>query len=95
MNQDNLPDIAYNFLVGGDGNVYEGRGWYTKPQKFLTDPKCSDKTIDIAFIGKYGYPDVEYPWALHDKATELLLEGQDRHIVVLNLLLLYPKEADD
>ncbi|GFY73297.1 peptidoglycan recognition protein, partial [Trichonephila inaurata madagascariensis] len=21
-------DIAYNFLVGGDGNVYEGRGWF-------------------------------------------------------------------
>lgn len=21
-----LPDIAYNFLVGGDGNVYIGRG---------------------------------------------------------------------
>jgi len=20
-------DIGYNFLVGGDGNVYEGRGW--------------------------------------------------------------------
>ncbi|XP_054260779.1 peptidoglycan-recognition protein SC1a/b-like [Macrosteles quadrilineatus] len=21
------PDIQYNFLVGGDGNVYEGAGW--------------------------------------------------------------------
>ncbi len=20
-------DIGYNFLIGGDGNVYEGRGW--------------------------------------------------------------------
>lgn len=20
-------DIGYNFLVGGDGSVYEGRGW--------------------------------------------------------------------
>lgn len=43
----------------------------------------------------FSDPDVEYPWALHDKATELLLEGQDRNIVVLNLLLLFPKEADD
>jgi hypothetical protein len=22
-----LPDIAFNFLVGEDGNAYEGRGW--------------------------------------------------------------------
>ena len=24
---DKLSDIGYNFVVGGDGNVYEGRGW--------------------------------------------------------------------
>lgn len=23
----NHDDIIYNFLIGGDGNVYEGRGW--------------------------------------------------------------------
>lgn len=22
----NMDDISYNFLIGGDGNVYEGRG---------------------------------------------------------------------
>ncbi|XP_043477876.1 peptidoglycan-recognition protein LC-like isoform X2 [Leptopilina heterotoma] len=27
MTSKNWADIAYNFLVGGDGNGYEGRGW--------------------------------------------------------------------
>ena len=22
-----LNDIGYSFLIGGDGNIYEGRGW--------------------------------------------------------------------
>ncbi|XP_054260277.1 peptidoglycan recognition protein 3-like [Macrosteles quadrilineatus] len=26
-----LADIAYNFYVGGDGHVYEGRGWQVAP----------------------------------------------------------------
>lgn len=28
MESRNWDDIAYNFLVGGDGAVYEGRGWH-------------------------------------------------------------------
>lgn len=27
MESKNWDDIAYNFIVGGDGAVYEGRGW--------------------------------------------------------------------
>ncbi|XP_034942308.1 uncharacterized protein [Chelonus insularis] len=30
MTKEGLPDIAYNFLVDGLGNVYEGTGWYTQ-----------------------------------------------------------------
>lgn len=29
MDENKWDDIAYSFVVGGDGNVYEGRGWST------------------------------------------------------------------
>lgn len=44
-------DIAYNFLVGGDGLVYEGRGWDNQgahTKGYNTDSIC------IAFIGTYS-----------------------------------------
>ncbi|KAF5292119.1 hypothetical protein FQA39_LY14074 [Lamprigera yunnana] len=39
-------DIKYNFLIGGDNNVYEGRGW-----DVINFHK--NNTICIAFIGNY------------------------------------------
>lgn len=27
MNKENKSDIGYNFIIDGDGNLYEGRGW--------------------------------------------------------------------
>lgn len=49
----------YSFLVGNDGNVYEGRGWYVKPEKTIIEPESIsnqdlDTTINIAFIGKHS-----------------------------------------
>lgn len=29
MDNEDYWDIGYNFLIGGDGSVYEGRGWDT------------------------------------------------------------------
>ncbi|XP_058456824.1 uncharacterized protein LOC131434187 [Malaya genurostris] len=46
----NLGDIAYNFLIGGDGNVYEGRGWL-KVGAFLRGQ--NSRSEGIAFIGDY------------------------------------------
>lgn len=48
----NLNDIEYNFLVGGDGNVYEGRGWDVAGDH---TPDFDDKSIGIAFIGDFTY----------------------------------------
>lgn len=39
--------------MGSDGNVYEGRGWYVKPEKSIIEPEL-DQTINIAFIGKHS-----------------------------------------
>ncbi|XP_059609420.1 peptidoglycan-recognition protein 2-like isoform X2 [Phlebotomus argentipes] len=46
-------DIAYNFLIGNDGRVYEGIGWdyvgrHTK--------NFNDISIGIAFIGDFTAP---------------------------------------
>ncbi|XP_030762856.1 peptidoglycan-recognition protein LF-like [Sitophilus oryzae] len=46
-----MSDIAYNFLVGGDGAIYEGRGW-----KFHGDhnEEYNSKSLGIAFIGTFA-----------------------------------------
>ncbi|KAH8237637.1 hypothetical protein KR038_003954 [Drosophila bunnanda] len=41
-------DIAYNFLIGCDGNIYEGRGWHTVGAHTLGYNKLS---LGISFIG--------------------------------------------
>lgn len=41
-------------MVGGGGNAYEGRGWYTTTVN--TEPKdlpFQGKTLNVAFIGNY------------------------------------------
>lgn len=58
------PDIGYNFLVGGDGNVYVGRGWDIRNFH-------QDGSIGIAFIGNYLYDELSERMV---EATQLLLE---------------------
>lgn len=43
-------DIGYNFLVGGDGNVYEGRGWDKHGAHTL---RFNNRSIGLAFIGNF------------------------------------------
>ncbi|XP_058386687.1 peptidoglycan recognition protein 1-like [Diceros bicornis minor] len=44
-------DVSYNFLIGEDGLVYEGRGWNT--QGAHSGPTWNAKSIGISFIGNY------------------------------------------
>ncbi|XP_065361314.1 peptidoglycan-recognition protein SB1-like [Calliphora vicina] len=44
----NFSDIAYNFLIAGDGNIYEGRGWGVQGTH---NPNYNNKSISIAFLG--------------------------------------------
>ncbi|CAH1132574.1 unnamed protein product [Ceutorhynchus assimilis] len=43
-------DIGYNFLVGGDGAAYEGRGWIVEGAHTLG---WNSKSIGIAFVGTF------------------------------------------
>lgn len=45
-----FTDIAYNFLVGGDGQVYVGRGWHAQGQHVTGYGSVS---LSIAFIGTF------------------------------------------
>lgn len=44
-------DIGYNFLVGGDGCVYEGRGWDSQGAH---TKGYNVKSIGLAFIGTFN-----------------------------------------
>ncbi|XP_075998708.1 peptidoglycan recognition protein 5 [Genypterus blacodes] len=51
MKERGFADIGYNFLVGGDGTVYEGRGWgvvgaHTKGN--------NHDSLGIAFMGNFN-----------------------------------------
>ncbi|KAM8963447.1 peptidoglycan recognition protein 1 [Lycaon pictus] len=47
----NWCDVGYNFLIGEDGLVYEGRGWDTKGDH--TGVNWNPISIGISFMGNY------------------------------------------
>ncbi|XP_054265147.1 peptidoglycan-recognition protein 1-like [Macrosteles quadrilineatus] len=56
MEEWHLSDIPWNFLIGCDGRVYEGRGWGIHPKKVNSLYKyrqLEGKSYDIAYIGPY------------------------------------------
>lgn len=50
MDHNGWDDIGYNFLVGDDGNIYEGRGWGIKGAH---SPKYNANSLGICFIGNF------------------------------------------
>uniref|UniRef100_A0ABD2WI44 Peptidoglycan-recognition protein n=1 Tax=Trichogramma kaykai TaxID=54128 RepID=A0ABD2WI44_9HYME len=50
MNDLKLDDIGYSFLIGGDGNVYEGAGWYNEGKHTRGYDR---KSVSLAFIGNF------------------------------------------
>ncbi|KAM8902385.1 peptidoglycan recognition protein 5 [Spinachia spinachia] len=50
MTERNFDDIGYNFLVGGDGAVYEGRGWGAVGAHTLGN---NHDSVGIAFMGNF------------------------------------------
>ncbi|XP_066245839.1 peptidoglycan-recognition protein 2-like [Euwallacea similis] len=45
-----LPDIGYNFIIGGDGNIYEGVGWH---KTGAHTRGYNSRSMGIAFIGNF------------------------------------------
>ncbi|OXU20278.1 hypothetical protein TSAR_006685 [Trichomalopsis sarcophagae] len=52
MNDLKWFDIGHSFMIGGDGNVYEGTGWSMEGAHTYGYNK---KSISIAFIGNYQH----------------------------------------
>lgn len=50
MDMRNFSDIAYNFLVGGDGETYEGRSW---DMQGAFAKEFNDRSLGVAFIGDF------------------------------------------
>ncbi|XP_017122020.1 peptidoglycan-recognition protein LF-like [Drosophila elegans] len=67
-------DIGYNFLVGGDGQIYVGRGWYIQGQHVRGYGAIS---ISIAFIGTFV--NMEPPARQIEAAKRLMDEGVRLH----------------
>ncbi|KAH8418234.1 hypothetical protein KR222_006313, partial [Zaprionus bogoriensis] len=69
-----FTDIGYNFLVGGDGQVYVGRGWQSQGQHVKGYGAVS---VSIAFIGTFIHvkPKKQQLWA----ARRLMEEGVRLH----------------
>lgn len=53
MNSQGLDDIAYNFCIGQDGNVYEGRGWDYEGGDFTSHNSYNAHAINLCFIGSF------------------------------------------
>lgn len=51
MESQGWDDIGYNFLVGGDGSAYEGRGW---DKEGAHTKGFNKRSICIAFIGTFN-----------------------------------------
>ncbi|XP_017101462.2 peptidoglycan-recognition protein LC isoform X2 [Drosophila bipectinata] len=62
------PQVGYNFLVGGDGRIYEGRGWDVEGRHTRFNDKDS---IGISFLGDFRKTD---PTEKALEACQLLMD---------------------
>ncbi|KAI4471893.1 peptidoglycan recognition protein [Holotrichia oblita] len=84
-----LWDIRYNFLVGGDGKVYEGRGWSVVGAAV---PECNQDSIGICFVGTFS---TEPPPEKQIKAAERLIAfGVSRGYIKPNYKVAYASQIN-
>lgn len=68
MNKRGWADLGYNFLVGGDGKIYEGRGWNKVGAHTVN---YNSKAIAISFMGNF---DKTLPSAAMRNAARQLID---------------------
>ncbi|KAL1130488.1 hypothetical protein AAG570_011736 [Ranatra chinensis] len=81
-------DIGYNFLVGGDGYIYEGLGWNKKGAHTIA---LNARSIGVAFIGNFM---LEPPPKVQTHAAQLLLKiGEENGKLRSNYTLLAHRQV--
>ncbi|XP_054260810.1 peptidoglycan-recognition protein 3-like [Macrosteles quadrilineatus] len=79
------PDVRYSFLIGGDGAVYEGRGWGILPRAPKRFAGISSRSLYIAFVGKFKFTP---PSAKMFKAKDnLILDGVNKGYIDKKILI--------
>lgn len=82
LHMEKWRDIGYNFLIGGNGLIYEGRGWQKKGKVIEGG---NSRSITIAFIGTF---DTILPAMKQIMAGKLLIAlGVDKGFIEQNYTL--------
>ncbi|XP_054264798.1 peptidoglycan-recognition protein LF-like [Macrosteles quadrilineatus] len=72
-----IPDIRYNFIIGGKGIVYEGRGWNVKPNLPKMYDSLENKALFIGFTGDFRDPKIAVPPEMLEAMDLLIKLGID------------------
>lgn len=96
-----LNDIAYNFLIGGDGTVFEGRGFYYEGEHTVKPhgSPYNDVGICVAFIGTFNEnpPSAEQIESFHNFTEYFVHVGmivEDHKIFIQDQLAMQNVTAD-
>jgi N-acetylmuramoyl-L-alanine amidase len=92
LNSYGWPDIGYNFCIGQDGNVYEGRGWEKKTQNTEING-FNEHSLSICFLGTFD--NVLPSFVSFLAAQELILCSINKGIVSSNYRLLAHRQVSD
>ncbi|KOC60447.1 Peptidoglycan-recognition protein SA, partial [Habropoda laboriosa] len=88
MDTNGWHDIGYSFLIGGDGNVYEGCGWEREGAPAYGYNK---KSVGIAFIG--NFQEQAASDKMLDAAHKLILCGKSQGILRENVRVIGAKQV--
>lgn len=88
-NNPGLLDIPWNFLIGGDGRVYEGRGYRYEGEHSsnVNASNYNDIGLGIAFIGNFR--DLAPPYAMQNVFNEFLLQSVENGNLTSNYKIFF------